>query len=238
MTKLEEFNHFLTNIDLDHYRELYSHIKLVELDMPKEIQALPAIYELYWDNKSNWLRFEDFYEEYKKPIKLSLNDFMKTTQFSKETFEKGLPARIYRTWASLITQIQGGYVCGEIYGYENVLMSSELDWKGIDFRIKSGNRIADIQIKKQTYSAGGMGSLTRQARYGIRNNRSGDTINIIEYEVAPPNRYKQNGEKTKPFMTWCNRYYQTLDLLDNGFVIFKKDMFKKDKLTFSDETNF
>ena len=59
-----------------------------------------------------------------------------------------MPARIYRTWASLVTQIQGGYICADMYGISNIEMSAELDWRGIDFRVKQGNQLADIQIKK------------------------------------------------------------------------------------------
>ncbi len=216
MTKLQNFNNFLSTIDLDVYREKYAHIKLVELDLPRDIQALPAIYEFYWEQKSNWVSYEDFYKMYKGPIKSCLEDFLYRTQFSYETFELGLPARIYRTWASLITQIQGGYVCGELYGYENVKMSAELDYKGIDFQIIKGNQVADIQVKKSTYSAGGMTGLTRAARYKTKENRTGDTINMVEYEVAPPNKYLRNGNKSKPFSTWCQRYQDTLDVLDNG----------------------
>ena len=36
--KLEQFNIFLKNIDLKNYREKYSKIKTVELDLPKKIK--------------------------------------------------------------------------------------------------------------------------------------------------------------------------------------------------------
>ena len=231
MTKLNDFNSFLSGIDLDEYREQYSKIKLVELDLPREIQALPAIYEQYWDKQENWLLYDDFYEEYKTPIIDSIEQFIVDTRFSRETFELGLPARIYRTWASLITQIQGGYVCGELYGYDNIQMSPELDWQGIDFRIISGNKFADIQVKKQTYSAGGLTGLTREARYNTKKIRGGE-VNTVEYEVAPPNRYLKDGSMSKPFTTWTARYDGLLSLLDNGFVIFENGMFAKNRLTF------
>ena len=40
---------------------------------------------------------------------------------------------MYRTWASLLTQIQGGFVANSIY--KKVLMSADLDYSGIDMQI-------------------------------------------------------------------------------------------------------
>ena len=55
---LENFEIFLSNVDLSKYRELYSPIKIVEMDLPKEIQALNSIYSLYWDENEvfNYLK--------------------------------------------------------------------------------------------------------------------------------------------------------------------------------------
>ena len=72
--------------------------------------------------------------------------------FSVETFYRGLPARIYRTWASLLTQIQGGYAAEEIYGEKNVVMSAELDYQGIDMKFIYKKEEINIQIKKETLS--------------------------------------------------------------------------------------
>ena len=48
--KLEQFNDFLSQIDLGKYRSKYAKIKLVELDLPINIQAIKFLYECYWDN--------------------------------------------------------------------------------------------------------------------------------------------------------------------------------------------
>ena len=44
------------------YREKYRPIKIVEMDLPKEIQAINLLYKVYW-NKKEFLSFEKFYEE-------------------------------------------------------------------------------------------------------------------------------------------------------------------------------
>lgn len=54
MSDLTRFNEFLSGINVDALREKYRHIKIVELDMPKEVQALKSIYAQYWDNRKNW----------------------------------------------------------------------------------------------------------------------------------------------------------------------------------------
>ena len=73
--------------------------------------------------------------------------------FSKETFYRGLPAGIYRIWASLLTQIQAGYVAKSMY--PKVEMSADLDYKGVDIRIFIDQKKAEyinIQIKKESVS--------------------------------------------------------------------------------------
>ena len=47
----------------------------------------------------------------------------------------------------------------------------------------------------------------------------------IIYEVPPKNKILKNGEKSKPFKDWESKYTNTLKLLPNDFIIFKKPMF-------------
>ena len=62
-----------------------------------------------------------------------------------------MPARIYRTWASLLTQIQGGYVAATMY--RRVDMSADLDYAGIDMRIVVDDaQSINVQVKKETMS--------------------------------------------------------------------------------------
>ena len=45
--QLEQFEGFLAGINLDLYREQYRRIKIVELDMPRNVQALATMYDEY-----------------------------------------------------------------------------------------------------------------------------------------------------------------------------------------------
>ncbi len=216
MSDLESFEEFLGSIDLEKYRKQYSPIKLVELDLPREVQSLPHIFQCYWENKSDWLLFEEFYKKYGDDLSVQIEEFRKKSLFSKETFYRGLPARTYRTWASLLTQIQGGYLAEKIYGKNNVVMSAELDWKGVDFRVLKGNSEVNMQIKKKTMS--------REVRAPYKDMKYEMEIRGIVYAV-PGNRYKKNGEERKPFRDWKNYWEGKLDILDNGFVVFRKGIF-------------
>ena len=48
---IDKFNKFLELVNLKAYREKYRPIKLVEMDLPKEIQAIEMLYKVYWDKK-------------------------------------------------------------------------------------------------------------------------------------------------------------------------------------------
>src|SRR3989344_736169 len=122
---LNQFEKFLQSVDLKGYREKYRHIKIVEMDLPKEIQAINMLYEVYW-KKKRFLNFEAFYDEYLKEHNQEIDNFQEKTGMCKKCFAKGLPARIYRTWASIITQIHAGYVAESVFGEGTVTMSGEL----------------------------------------------------------------------------------------------------------------
>ena len=212
------FKKFLASINLGKYREQYSKIKTVELDLPRPIQALRAIYGEYWDKRKNWADYDDFYKNcYLAPLQAELEAFRKKSFFSEETFYMGLPARIYRTWASLLTQIQAGYIAEQVYGKGDIEMSADLDWQGIDIKIVSKN--LNIQIKKE--------SMSREVRSPKPITKKNLSIMLIEYEVPTTgnDRYKKDGTERKPFTDWKKKWQDKLDILDNGFVIFKDKIF-------------
>ena len=188
---LNTFNDFLKSIDLRKYREKYALIKLVELDMPRHLRPIPLLYEEYWDKKRDFLPFEEFYKRYADSLRESLNDFRIKNMFSKETFHRGLPARIYRTWASLLTQIQGGYVAEDLYGDGMIEMSAELDYQGIDMRINSPHKTVNIQIKKETVS--------REVRTAWQFTRNNHTVVQLVYEVPGCEPFNKNGKEKHSF---------------------------------------
>jgi len=151
MVTLKDYEKFLQSIDLDKYRYRYLDIKIVEMDLPKQVQALDIIYKVYWDDKK-YLNYDKFYKKYLKEYGSELELFRKKIRMCKNCFHLGLPARIYRTWASLITQIQAGYLAETVFGVSTVSMSSELDRNGADFQVLYKNAILNFQVKKESMS--------------------------------------------------------------------------------------
>ena len=135
MNKYEKFDNFVKTINLEKYREQYSHIKIVEMDLPKNIQALKSLYKYYWTeiDIQNIPDFENYYKLYYEDCKKEIEEFRIKTEMCENCFNKGLKARIYRTWASLITQIHAGYVAEKVFGEGSVEMDDILDHSGKDF---------------------------------------------------------------------------------------------------------
>lgn len=147
----EKLAKFLQSVDLNAYREKYRPIKIVEMDLPKEIQAIKILYEVYW-NEKRFLDFGKFYQEYLNAYKTNIEKFRTKITMCKNCFYRGLPARIYRTWASIITQIHAGYVAESVFGQNTVAMSAELDHQGADFQIQYHGKILNYQVKKTSFS--------------------------------------------------------------------------------------
>ena len=220
-TKL--INAFLAGIDLGKYRGKYSRIKLVELDMPREIQPIRLLYQEYWTRRKNYPEFEGFYKLYADTLNSKLEEFRTQAMFSEETFYRGLPARIYRTWASLLTQIQGGYAAEEIYGVGNVEMNADLDYKGVDIRITDADETINIQIKKETMS--------REVRAPWHGIKYKIPIVNLTYEVPGCDPVTPTGKQSVPFARWENRWRGKLARLDNGFIVFESGMFAREYIT-------
>jgi hypothetical protein len=61
---LKEFGDFLNSVNLKRYRELYRPIKIVEMDLDKDIQVIALMYQGYWQER-NFLSYDDFFKRYK-----------------------------------------------------------------------------------------------------------------------------------------------------------------------------
>ena len=230
---LTQFTEFLSGIDLAFYRSQYSHIKIVEMDLPKQIQALDTIYSSYWNYEDGSPQPLDFYNYYNYYCTSCLNDisiFWRKSGFGMgcSCFPRGLVARIYRTWASLITQVHAGYVAESVFGAGKVHMSTELDHKNIDILVtRPGQSDLKIQIKK----------VTHRPEIARRQEHEADEDGIIPIWYVTP--------KSEDY--WNNPYYVsssrrgelrdslrdfvrfnpngTLDMLPNGFVVFTPEVF-------------
>lgn len=221
---LDKFDSFLQSVDLNAYREKYRPIKIVEMDLPKEIQAIDSLYKVYWEKKQ-FLSFEKFYDQYLHKQKLEIDDFQKKTGMCKACFGKGLPARIYRTWASIITQIHAGYVAESVFGDGTVEMSGELDHKGADFQVKYRGKVLNYQVKKKS-----LGREVRQEKPKSKNPLPGEFVDI-KYEVPSSDYFenprKKNGEYKLPY----KRFQENKELkrFPNGFVVFTPYTFEGKK---------
>lgn len=215
----KRFEDFLRSVNLDGYRVQYNPIKIVEMDLDKDIHALELLYTVYWEER-DFITFEQFYARYLEEKKTNLEAFRTKIQMCKKCFYKGLPARIYRTWASIITQIQGAYVAEDIFGADTVEMSEELDHKGADFRIGYKGRIFNCQVKKESFS--------REVRQGKKGKKKldGKWLNIgyfVPGRDVFANHKKLNGEYKEPYKRFVAD--KRLKRLPNGFVIFTDELF-------------
>ncbi len=217
----ENFEIFLASVNLKRYRENFSSIKIVEMDLDRNIQAISLLYQVYWQER-NFLPFEKFYSRYLKEKSKNLETFRTKIQMCKKCFYKGLPARIYRTWASIITQIQAAYVAEDLFGANSVQMSEELDHQGADIRITYKKQIFNCQVKKESQS--------REVRKERKpkSKLDGEWINISYFvptreDLEEPK--KRNGEFKEPYKRFI--YDKRLKYLSNGFVIFTDNLFLK-----------
>lgn len=193
------------------------------MDLSKEIQAISLLYKIYWDEKS-FLCFEDFYKEYLNIYKADLENFRQKITMCEKCFYRGLPARTYRTWASIITQIHAGYVAESVFGNDSVSMSEELDHQGADFQVHYLSKILNYQVKKRSFS--------REVRQEKKSGKKikGQFVNI-KYEVPADDYFKnpkkKNGEYKLPYL----RFIQNKELkrLPNGFVVFTPHAFEDKK---------
>ncbi len=219
----EKFEQFLKSINLSAYRDKYRLIKIVEMDLPKEIQAISLLYKTYW-NKKEFLNYEDFYKEYLRIYKKDIENFRKKITMCKNCFYRGLPARIYRTWASIITQIHAGYVAESVFGKNNVSMSAELDHQGADFQVNYRGKILNYQVKKATFS--------REVRTEkkSKNKIKGQFIDI-KYEVPSEDYFKNPKKRDGKYKLPYLRFIQNKELkrLPNGFVVFTPCAFENKK---------
>lgn len=222
MNKLQLFDNFVKSINLEKYRNQYAHIKIVEMDLPRNIQALKSLYKYYWSDVDiqHIPDFEEYYELYYADCKDDIKTFRTKTEMCENCFNKGLKARIYRTWASIITQIHAGYVAEKVFGNGTVEMNDVLDHEGKDFVITYNGKTISIQVKKETHRP--------EARVQRK-----DSKNIITLFYCVPNKkdfdrpYYVKTHKIKPQLLDFIQYSDNgiLNRYENGFVVFTEKAF-------------
>jgi hypothetical protein len=225
---LYRFRDFLGKIPLVKYREEFKDIKWVEQDLPKEILPLRSIYKYYWD-KREFLDFEEWFEEFWKEInenqesKKALEEFKKyyfnRTIEENDWFKKGFKARMYRTWISILTQLDFcymfEYICEKERRNFTIECSAELDMKGIDAKVgETYFQIAKITHRKEA-RPGKRKMKIIQVPYAV--------FDIEELQRRIQNPQTRNKEKYRKLLKAFEKYF---DVLENGFVVFKEDYVK------------
>ena len=222
---VQKFDNFLQSVDLKSYRDMYRPIKIVEMDLPKDVQAIDALYKVYWDQKK-FLSFEDFYKEYLNSQKTEIESFRQKITMCEDCFYRGLPARIYRTWASIITQIHAGYVAESVFGEGTVTMSGELDHQGADFQVKYRGMILNYQVKKKSFSGE-----VRRGKGGVKNKIAGEFIDI-NYEVPSSDYFENPKKKDGEYKLPYKRFQENKELkrFSNGFIVFAPRILKSNNI--------
>lgn len=221
---VQKFDNFLQSVDLKSYRDMYRPIKIVEMDLPKEVQAINMLYKVYWDEKK-FLSFEDFYKEYLNSQKTEIESFRQKITMCRDCFYRGLPARIYRTWASIITQIYAGYIAESVFGEGTVEMSGELDHQGADFQVRYKEKIFNYQVKKKSFSGE-----VRRGKGGVKNKIDGKFIDI-NYEVPSSDYFENPKKKDGEYKLPYKRFQENPELkrFSNGFIVFAPYAFEQKK---------
>ena len=219
---LEKFDKFLKTVDLKGYRKKYSHIKIVEMDLSKDIQAIELLYKVYWDEKI-FISFNDFYKRYLGEKKEAIEKFKIKTTMCNDCFIRGLKARIYRTWAGLITQIHAGYVAESVFGKATVSMSKELDHQGADIRVEYKGHLLNYQVKKTSYSG-----VTSSKPLPRKSKLKGESIDIkYEVPICLSDPKTKKGEFRLPYLRFLED--KRTKALKNGFVVFAPYAFEGKK---------
>ena len=216
----KKYRDFLATIPLDKYRKELKDIKWVEQDLPKEILPLASIFKYYWEERQ-FLDFDKWFDTFWKDINTNslckevLNQFKKY-YFDKDNngwFKKGFRARMYRTWVSVLTQMDFCYLFQFLCEREGKILSLEcnaaLDARGIDAKVGNiGFQVAKISNRKEARSASKKKTLVT-IPYAVFN------IEEFERKIQSPRVKDKKGYQNS--MKAFQKYFIRLK---NGFVVF------------------
>ena len=219
---LESYRKFLESIPLEHYRVMLKDVKWVEQDLPSEILPLGSIFHYYW-HQQDFLDFDSWFEQFWDELHTNPTSFVVLRDFKKYYFDKdddgwfklGFRARMYRTWVSVLTQLDFCYAF--LYACERqnkrltLEANAELDAKGVNLRIGQ----LDFQVAKITQRKEARPSAAERKKIAIPY----AVYNLDEYmrlslssRVSPENRIKYRRS-----MQAFHKYFISLK---NGFVVF------------------
>lgn len=226
------FRNFLKEIPLKDYRKESQEVKWVEQDLPKELLPLDSIFKYYWHDR-NFLNFEEWFDAFWKEINTNeekreaLRKFKKYN-FNKDLeendwFKKGFKMRMWRTWISVLTQLDFCYLFEYLCAQENrnliLECNAELDKKGIDAKVGDVN----FQVGKISYRP-------ESRRVSLRKI---ENLVTVPYLVVDKQELKRKIESKRVKEENKKHYEKLLEIFDkyfiqmeNGFIVFKEDYLK------------
>lgn len=226
IANLKKYRNFLETIPLNRYREELKGIKWVEQDLFKEMLPLASIFNYYWDKRS-FLGFEEWFESFWEELNTKPESKQALAKFKKYYFDKngdgwfkkGFKARMYRTWISVLTQLDFCYMFEYICAKEDKDLplegNAELDARGIDARVNNiAFQIAKISQRKEARTAGRK-----------------KTVVAIPYAVFNVEEFKRRCESPRVkdkngYRKALASFHKYFTLLQNGFVVFNENYLK------------
>lgn len=232
---LKKYREFLETIPLDKYREEFKDIKWVEQDLHQLLLPLPSIFENYWE-KQNYLNFTDWFNNFWVELTQNQNkekkyaDLKELVRAHRKFYEDivnnnldsrvflGFKARMYRTWISILTQLDFCYmfvyVCNKLCKNLPLECSAELDMKGVDARVgKIEFHVAKMSERKE--ARGKKRKLT--ILYPVFE------IDELKRKLESPRVSDNNKQRYKRMLKSFSKYFI---LLQNGFVVFNENYLK------------
>ena len=226
ITDLEKYRKFLESIPLDKYREELRDVKWVEQDLVPSLYPLPSIYSNYWESR-DFLSFEDWFAKFWSEIRNKekfgdLKDLVRAhrkfydDKINGDLDEKvslGFKARMYRTWVSVLTQLDFCYLFRALCAKKSrdllIEPNADLDSKGIDARINSiGFQIAKISQRKEALK------IVRKSK-----------VVTIPYAVFDLKEFERKSQSPRVkdkdgYRKALSSFHKYFIYLKNGFVVF------------------
>ncbi|MDO8735021.1 MAG: TaqI family restriction endonuclease [Elusimicrobiota bacterium] len=232
---LDNYRHFLSSIPLSKYREELI-IKWVEQDLHSALFPQKSIFHYYWDEKE-FLGFEEWFDAFwnnlitDKNLLEKVEDFKALVRAHRKFYEDkinsehekrfflGFKARMYRTWISVLTQLDFCYLFDALCVKKKMNLKVECNYEldvieGIDAKVNEvGFQIAKISDRKVAQK------ISRKKR-----------VITIPYAVFPLEEYKRKSQSSrvqeKSRIAYKNAlvaFHKYFISLDNGFVVFHEN---------------
>lgn len=225
--QLTRYRQFLKTIPLAEFREKFQKVKWVEQDLPEEILPLASIFKYYWETQ-NFLDFDSWFDCFWRELQASEKTVTVLKEFKKYYFDKddngwfkrGFKARMYRTWVSMLTQLDLCYMLAYVAERKNEVFdlecNADLDKKGIDLKIGE----IGLQVKKVSQRKEARTAATTKKKGGIKV----ITIPYPVYDIKEMERKAESSrvtpENRKAYKRTLQSFHQYCEMLNNGFVVF------------------